>query len=156
MTGTISVSREIAAPPEQVYAMVSDLPRMGEWSNENAGGSWLGGATSAAPGARFRGRNRNGVRVWKILVTVTVTDAESGRRFGFRVSLGPVPISQWRYGVEPTQAGCRVTESWRDLRPGWFVPIARVATGVADRPAHTEAGMALTLERLGAAAEADS
>jgi uncharacterized protein YndB with AHSA1/START domain len=152
MTGTVSVSREIAAPPARVYEMVSDLPRMGEWSNENAGGSWLGGATAAAPGARFRGRNRNGVRVWKTLVTVT--DVEPGRRLGFRVSLGPVPISQWRYDVEPTAGGCRVTESWRDLRPGWFVPIARVATGVADRPTHTEAGMALTLERLGAAAEA--
>lgn len=154
MTGMISVSREIAAPPARVYGMVSDLPRMAEWSNENIGGRWLDGATAAAPGARFRGRNRNGVRIWQTLVTVT--DAQPARRFGFRVSLGPVPISQWRYDIEPTADGCRVTESWRDLRPRWFVPIARVATGVADRPTHTEAGMALTLERLGATAGAES
>jgi uncharacterized protein YndB with AHSA1/START domain len=151
MTESVSVSREIAAPAAQVYAMVSDLARMGEWSNENTGGSWLGDATEAAPGARFRGRNRNGLRAWRTLVTIT--DAVPGRHLGFRVSLGPVSISQWRYDLEPTEDGCRVTETWRDLRPRWFMPIATLATGVADRPSHTEQGIALTLERLGAAAE---
>jgi len=33
-------SIEIHASPEAVYALVSDLPRMGEWSPENIGGEW--------------------------------------------------------------------------------------------------------------------
>jgi polyketide cyclase/dehydrase/lipid transport protein len=33
-------SIEIHASPEAVYDLVSDLPRMGEWSPENIGGEW--------------------------------------------------------------------------------------------------------------------
>ena len=33
-------SIEINASPEAVYDLVSDLPRMGEWSPENIGGEW--------------------------------------------------------------------------------------------------------------------
>ena len=36
-------SIEINASPEAVYDLVSDLPRMGEWSPENVGGEWQGG-----------------------------------------------------------------------------------------------------------------
>ncbi|HBM56923.1 MAG TPA: SRPBCC family protein, partial [Acidimicrobiaceae bacterium] len=43
MTESVSVSREMAAPPEEVWALVSDLTRMGEWSPEAKGGRWAGG-----------------------------------------------------------------------------------------------------------------
>lgn len=145
-----SVTREMAAPADRVYALVSDLPRMGEWSNENVGGTWTAGATGPAPGARFTGSNRNGLRRWQ--TSVTVVDAIPGERFAFDVSVLGIPISRWEYAFEPTDHGCRVTESWTDRRPGYFKPIARIATGVADRAEHTRAGMALTLERLAAAA----
>ena len=46
-------SRQIAAPAEKVWALVSDLPRMGEWSPENEGGAWADGATGPAMGATF-------------------------------------------------------------------------------------------------------
>ena len=149
-----SVSRDIAAPPEDVWGLVSDLPRMGEWSDENVGGKWLGGATGPEPGATFRGANRNGMHRWK--TKVMVGDADPGRRFSFRVASMGIPVSAWAYDFEPTSDGCRVTESWTDLRPGWFRPIAQVATGVADRPAHTRKGMAETLGRLAAAAESSA
>lgn len=60
MSHTVSVSREIAAGPESVWMVLSDVPRMGEFSPENTGGSWIGGATGAAVGARFEGTNSNG------------------------------------------------------------------------------------------------
>ena len=44
----IEESIDIEAPPERLYPMVSDLSRMGEWSPENRGGKWVGGATGAA------------------------------------------------------------------------------------------------------------
>ena len=47
----VSVTREIDASAETVWAMVSDVTRMGEWSPETDGGAWLGGATGAAPAA---------------------------------------------------------------------------------------------------------
>lgn len=154
MTSDVSVTREIGAPAEQVWEMVSDLRRMGEWSPENVGGEWMGGATGPEPGAKFRGSNENGKKKWKSVVTVG--DADPGRTFSFRVTAFGLKIADWGYDFEPTPTGCRVTETWTDLRPGWFKPLARVATGVAERQSHTRAGVELTLERLAAAAEASS
>ena len=62
MTEPVEVTTTIAAPPHAVYALVADLTRMGEWSPETTGVTWLGGADEPRPGARFRGTNRNGVR----------------------------------------------------------------------------------------------
>lgn len=151
MSTTASVSRTIAAPAEQIWRLVTDLPRMGEWSNENIGGRWISAPSSAAPGARFRGANRNGIRRWN--TTVTVMEAIPGEIFRFKVASTVIPISQWTYEFDETDAGCRVTESWIDRRPGWFKPVARVVSGVSDRGEHTRAGMELTLERLAAAVE---
>lgn len=132
--------------------MLSDITRMGEWSPENEGGVWLGGATGPAPGAKFRASNRRGKRKWKTLSTVT--QAEPGRRFSFRVSSAGIQVADWSYEIERTASGCRVTESWVEQRPGWFKPLARVATGVADRVVTNREGMEQTLERLAAVAEA--
>jgi uncharacterized protein YndB with AHSA1/START domain len=147
----LKVSREIAAPADDVYAMVADVTRMGEWSPENEGGSWLGGASSAAPGARFRAANRAGSKSWKTVAKVV--DAEPGRRFAFCVTFGGLKVAVWSYDLEPTANGCLVTEAWTDLRPGWFKPISKLGTGVSDRETHNRAGMKQTLARLAAAAE---
>jgi len=154
MSESVSVTRDFSASAEKLWAMVSDVTRMGEWSPENEGGEWLSDATAARPGARFRARNRVGKRSWRTVAAVV--DAEPGRRFSFRVSAGPVKVADWAYTFEPTPNGCRVTESWTDLRPGWFKPLARLGTGVGDRAAHNRAGMDETLERLAAVAESGS
>lgn len=147
-----SISRTVAATPEQVWELIADLPRMGEWSNENTGGRWVKGATGAAPGARFRGSNRNGWHRWS--TDVTVIDATPGERFSFDVHVAGIPVSRWTYELEPTgDGGCHVTESWTDRRPAWFRPLATLATGVGDRAEHTRAGMAHTLEQIAASAE---
>jgi hypothetical protein len=54
-------SIEINASPEAVYDLVSDLPRMGEWSPENIGGEWQGGG-SGKVGDRYIGHNRTSER----------------------------------------------------------------------------------------------
>lgn len=146
-----SVSRAINAPAARVWEMVSDLPRMGEWSNENVGGRWVGEPSAAVPGAVFKGANRNGVRRWS--TKVKVVEAVPGEVFAFDVTYLGLPISAWRYEFAATDDGCVVTESWTDRRPGWFTPLARLATGVSDRDAHTRVGMEHTLERLAVAAE---
>src|SRR5439155_18268980 len=100
----VEVSTEIRADPATLWRLVSDLPRMGEWSPENTGGRWLDGATGPAVGARLRGTNRSGWRFW--MTTVTVTAAEPGRRFAFDVDGAGVPVSSWEYDIEETPDGC--------------------------------------------------
>jgi ligand-binding SRPBCC domain-containing protein len=146
-----AVTREIAAPADTVWALVADLPRMGEWSPENAGGTWVKGATGPALGAVFKGHNRNGIRRWSTKVTVVA--CEPGKVFEFAVTSGPLEVANWRYELEDTDSGsgCRVTESWQDKRKPWFATVARV-TG--DHSAeHTRRQMEETLARLAVAAE---
>lgn len=149
----ISRSTHVEASPEAVYALVSDLPRMGELSPENTGGRWLRGATGPAVGARFKGTNRNGVRRWSTKATVEVADP--GREFTFAISsvLG-TPVSRWSYVIAPADGGCTVTETWEDRRPGWFKGPAGMATGVMDREAATARSIEHTLARVKAVLEA--
>jgi len=144
-----AVSRDIAAPPEKVWALVSDLPRMGEWSPENVGGKWTKGATGPALGAVFRGSNKNGFRRWS--TTSTVVACEPGKVFEFAVTSGPLAVANWRYEFVETDSGCRVTESWQDHRKPWFVVVARA---MGDHSAAHAAGeMEATLANLVAAVE---
>lgn len=147
----MAATEVISAPADVVYDLVSDLPRMGEWSPESTGGRWLSGGGPHV-GARFVGRNRSGRRRWSTLVTVTAADR--GRRFAFRVTAPLVPIASWEYRFEPTDGGCRVEETWADLRllPIRFVSTLR--TGVADRRSFNRDSMQQTLAALKAEAEA--
>jgi uncharacterized protein YndB with AHSA1/START domain len=151
MHDEVSVNEEIVAPGEHVWAMVSDVTRMGEWSPETEAGVWLKGATEATPGARFRGTNRNGKKHWS--TTATVIRAEPGREFAFRVSAGGFQVAEWGYSLEPTSDGCRVTETWIDRRGLVTRTLGKQVTGVADRASHNRRGMEQTLGRLKAAAE---
>jgi uncharacterized protein YndB with AHSA1/START domain len=147
----VRVSTAVDAPAATVYALISDVTRMGEWSPETRSCRWLG-EPGPAVGARFRGSNRYGFRRWS--TTCTVTAADPGRRFAFAVRYGLFPISEWSYAIEPTEAGCTVTEAWADKRPVWMRVTAPAAMGIIDRPAHNRAGMHATLAALKAAAEA--
>jgi uncharacterized protein YndB with AHSA1/START domain len=144
----------IAADPVKVYGLVTDLPRMGEWSPENTGGRWIGGATGPAVGARFRGHNKRGVLRWR--TTVEVTDATPGKRFAFDVAYGPVAISHWAYSFEPDGSGCRVTETWDERRPAWMKLAGVPMMAIVDRSKHNRRGMQTTLAALKVAAEAGS
>lgn len=152
-TPTASATTRVAASPDTVYRLVGDLPRMGEWSPENTGGRWVGPLRGPVVGARFRGTNRRGVRRWP--TTTVVTGAVPGRRFAFETRLGPVVAAEWIYDITPDGDGCRVTESWVDLRGGAVVLLGRVVTGVRDRGELTRRMLSDTLAALRATAEAE-
>lgn len=110
-----SVTVEMRATPAQVWAVVSDVTRIGELSPETFEAEWLDGATGPALGAYFRGHvRRNGVgpTYWS---RCQVTECEPGRTFGFRVGVGEVWINSWRYEIAPSPAGSTVTESFQLL-----------------------------------------
>lgn len=148
----IRVEERIAADPQVLYGLVSDVTNMGRWSPETTSCRWVKGATGPAVGARFRGSNKAGWRRWS--TTCTVTTADAGRRFAFDVDLGPIPVARWTYDFEPDGAGTLVTETWDDRRLRRLMKVSGVMMGVRDREAHNRAGMEQTLAALKAAAEA--
>ena len=148
---TVSVSRVISATPERLYDLITDLPRMGEWSPENKGGRWMSGASGAAPNARFKGKNQNGWRRWSSVAKVLVADRP--REFVFQVSSRGFPVAKWGYVLEPDTGGTRVTETWYDNRSTLFAKASTAVTGVRNRAEANRAGMEQTLERLAAAAQ---
>lgn len=151
MSDEVSVSQSIAAPADAVWTMVSDVTRMGEWSPETTGCRWIKGATGPTVGAKFAGDNRNGTKKWS--TNCTVTAADPGRTFAFRVDVGPLKVAAWGYAIQPTDTGCVVTETWTDRRGGLVKRLGKPLSGVADRAEHNRAGMEQTLARLAAAAE---
>jgi uncharacterized protein YndB with AHSA1/START domain len=151
MADQVSVTQEIGAPAEKVWAMVSDLTRMGEWSPENEGSTWLRGATGPQQGATFRGANRNGKKKWTTLGEIT--DVEPGRLLAFRITAAGFKVAEWRYEFETTATGCRITETWIDQRGRIAKAIGTPVSGVKDRAAHNRATMEKTLERLKSTAE---
>src|SRR3954465_13932129 len=96
---TASGTVEVAAAPEAVYALITDLSVMTDLAEETAVLRWKKGG-GAAPGAVFRGTNRHGWR--RGTTSCTVTDADAGRRFAFNVSHTVFPVSRWQYDIEPT------------------------------------------------------
>ena len=144
----------IAAPPEEVWALVTDVTRTGEWSPENTGSVWLDGATGPAVGARFKGSNRRGRSKWATTCEITVADP--GREFVFVTGRAEKPATRWRYLFEPEGDGAtRVTESFELVKPLGAASnlLTRMTTGVRDRRADLEENVRTSLSRLKETAE---
>ena len=143
---------EIAASPEDVYDLVADVAKMGQYSPEATGAA--GAAERLTAGDQFWGLNKRGVARW--FTRCTVIEAERGRRFVFDVDFPPMPVSRWTYEFEPTEEGCLVTEPWDDRRFGPFGPAIRGLGQViipGPRADHNQRNIETTLARLKAAAE---
>jgi uncharacterized protein YndB with AHSA1/START domain len=151
MSKMIEVSRDIAASPEAVYAAIADVTRMGEWSEECYACEWHEGSDGPAVGAAFDGHNRNGDFEWTS--QGKVIEAEPGRSFAFECSMMDFHYATWGYRIEPSGAGCRVTEWSEDLRPESVAEFSKQLSGVDDRDARNRQTMSGTLDRLAAALE---
>ena len=150
----VSVTVDVAASPEVVWSLVSDLSRMGEWSPECTGVQWksaVPGTSGPSVGAVFKGSNKIGIRRWSTKGTIVA--AEPKRRIAWDVAALGLPVARWSYTIDPSETGSRVTETWEDKRGALINAVGPLTTGVKDRVAHNEAGMRATLERLKAAAE---
>jgi len=111
-----SIAVEVDATPEQVWALLADITRAGEWSHENQGGEWLDGATAAAPGARFRGRNRNGRQKWSRVCEVLTADAPAVLCWRTVPSRIYPDSTRWTYELTPVDGGCRITQRFEVLK----------------------------------------
>lgn len=146
------VTVHMKAPVEEVWALVSDVTRIGEFSPETFEAQWTHGATGPAVGARFKGHvKRNGVGpvYW---TPCTVTACVENELFEFGVGLDEHPINTWGYRMQPENGGTRVTEYFR-LSPAWYVRGYWLLLGRL-RAKTNERGMRTTLERMKAVVEA--
>ena len=109
---TFSDSVVVAASPEEVYDLVSDVTRTGEWSPVCVACWWDEGATGQA-GDWFTGRNETPERTWETRSLVAVADR--GREFTWLVGCSR---ARWGYTLEPVDGGTRLTESWEFLPDG--------------------------------------
>lgn len=147
-----SVTVHMAATPEQVWELVSDVTRIGAFSPETFEAQWLDGASGPAEGARFRGhvrRNGRGPVYW---TTCRVVKADPGKEFAFAVMAGRRTVNTWRYRLEPAGEGTDVTESF-ELAPSPLLRLYWVLAGWARGRTNRE-GMRTTLERIRTVVEA--
>jgi uncharacterized protein YndB with AHSA1/START domain len=147
-TGTI-----IASTPERVWALVTDITRMGEWSPECRGGRWIGGTTAPAVGARFVGFNAHGPVRWR--THCRVVECAEPHRFAFTVAENGMT---WGWRIEPDGDGTRLVQ-WRErtARP-WAVARLLAASGLLgrQRESRMREGMVRTLAAVKATAEGHS
>lgn len=150
---TFSASIVIARPAAELYDMVSDIARMGEWSPVTTKCWWDPGVSGPAAGVWFTGRNESPERdPWETRSQVVA--AFPAKEFAFAVG---GDWARWGYTFTPVADGTEVTESWEMLPAG----LARfddrfgddAPAQVADRYEKARTGIPVTLAALKKAAE---
>jgi hypothetical protein len=146
---TVTVDARI----QDVWDVVRDVTRVGEWSHECIGAQWLGDARAAVPGAQFRGRNRAGVFRWGRRCEVIAAEPYE---LGWRTvptALYP-DSSEWRITLTAAQGGTMITQEFQVVR----VPPVLGTLYALLIPTHRDRTAALTADliRLGAVAAGTS
>ena len=149
------VTLEIAAPPERLWSLITDVTNMGRWSPECHRCEWLGDANGPAVGAKFKGWNTRGLMRWSTVSTVT--SADEPRLFEWQVDQSGM---KWSYRFEPAADGSTTTvtesrEAVADL-PAYVKLAYKLRLLGKDPDAIVVNGMRETLQRLKAAAEGGS
>jgi hypothetical protein len=137
----------VAATPEAVYDLVSDVTRTGEWSPVCTACWWDDESEAGRIGARFTGRNETPDRTWETRSQVAA--AERGREFAWVVGQGFV---RWGFLLEPEGEGTRLTETWEFLPAGQSMFADkygdRAASEIEDRTRQAHAGIPQTLAAI--------
>ena len=111
---THSESIAVDATPQQVWDVVTDIARTGEWSPICKACWWKEPATGPEVGAWFFGRNETPERVWETQSRVVA--AQEPVEFAWMVNGDAV---RWSYTIEPDDDGTTLTESWA-VQPAGF------------------------------------
>ena len=150
MRGEVSLWMD--ATTAEVWDLVSDITRIGEFSPETFEAKWRHGYDGPEVGAKFKGHvKRNGVGpiYWS---PCTVTACEPERVFEFSVGTEDVAVNNWGYRLQAQNGGTLVTEYFR-LEPALPMRIYWTTLGFL-RGRTNEKGMRTTLERMKAVVEA--
>jgi hypothetical protein len=145
-----SATAVVNRPAAEVFAAISDITRMGEWSPECVAGRWLAPATGPEVGAVFEGDNVAAVgpvTLKKWTTSSKVTACEPGAVFEF-VAEG---YTTWRYELHEHDGTTTVTESFSfPPHEGWQ---RLVYSTLMRRDRSMVKGMEKTLGRIKASLE---
>lgn len=139
----IEQSVDVAAPPEKVWELVSDLPRLAEWSPQVVKSLTRG---PLREGSRLLNLNRRGLLVWP--TRSKVVRFEPGREIAWRIKENG---STWSFTLEPTPTGTHLVQR-REAPEG----LSETSISLTDRflggqgvfQAELQAGMRQTLARI--------
>ena len=138
----------VEADIDDVWDVIGDPTRVGEWSHECVDAEWVGDTAEARPGARFRGRNKQGLIRWgRLCEVVSAAPYELVWR---TVPTRLTPDStEWALRLTRVDGGTRVEQTYR-LVKGTKLEVVYATI----LPAHRDRTAALTrdLERIGALA----
>jgi uncharacterized protein YndB with AHSA1/START domain len=113
---TVEVPIEIEAPPERVWAIVSDISVMPGTSPELQAVEWLDGRNGPELGARFTGYNWNAAfGEWS--TQSVIVEYDPPRVFAWAVGDPEWPSAIWRFSLEPHQGGTLLRQ-WMQMGPG--------------------------------------
>ncbi|MBT0567325.1 SRPBCC family protein [Williamsia sp. CHRR-6] len=148
----------IAAAPDEIYRVVSDVTRTGEWSPICVGCRWddddVPGPDGPQVGAWFIGTNVTPQRTWETRSVVTVADRP--HEFAWSVGEGWV---EWGYRLRAVDGGTELTERWH-LTPAGEARFAELygdqaTEQIAERRSAALRGIPATLARIKDIVEAD-
>jgi len=148
----ITASIDIAATPAQVWAIVSDLRRMGEWSPQCRRMFIRGGEVKQ--GTRTININQQGWKLWPTRSYVKVFEPE--RTLALKIAENG---TVWTYDLEPTATGTRLTESRttpQGVSGASNFLVEHVLGGVDNFEVELQRGIEATLARIKAEAERTS
>jgi uncharacterized protein YndB with AHSA1/START domain len=153
---TAEVEVLVEAPPERVWALVTDIDLPARFSQELLGAEWLD--EGPALGARFVGRSRHeALGAWE--TTSWVNRYEPLRAFGWAVSDPDEPSATWWFELEEEEGGVRLRQCARmgPAPSGLSIAIAAMPDKeeriVARRLQEFERNMLATLEGMKQLAE---
>jgi hypothetical protein len=148
---THSDSIVVDRTPGEVYELVADVTRMGEYS-PICQECWWDEGDGPRVGAHFTGRNVLPERTWETRSEVVA--AEPGHEFAWVV--GP-RIARWGYTFTAVDGGTEVVESWEFLPEGLAIFDERfgddATAQVEDRYQKAVSGIPETLAAIKHAAE---
>jgi len=151
---------DVNCTPDEAWALVADITRIGEFSLECVGARWIGGHDTPTVGSQFEGINRKVVDgdelIWIRPCPVVVADP--CRAFGFVAGdrYDGSPASRWLCRFRSTSSGrCRIDVTFRHLPDGQSglrhqadADPQHAADLISDRVAELEHGVRTSLRRM--------
>ncbi|MET0197143.1 SRPBCC family protein [Rhodococcus sp. RS1C4] len=144
MSKTLEASIDVDASPEQVWKVVSDLKRMGEWSPQCKKMKVFGG--DVRKGTTTLNINRKGLLVWP--TTAKVVEFQPNKAIAFRIAENK---TIWSYTLTPSATGTTVVEK-REAPTGTSAVsgflVKNVLGGIEQFDVELVDGMNKTLQRI--------